>query len=405
MAWVACVVIIGLYARWEREREPIPATQPLIIAKDNKVYDFCPRAEGQGVCRGDSLLQAQMMLPGVAIRYWPPGGYPELKGVIGQRVAEFTPAYRFLGPHEVFVQVVEPAEAHTLGQRLVAQWGHRVQVGVAPGQVLARVVAHRAKSGGRKGSGVVEVLAVSEDEMAGFLAPLGVDYLWSVDKGIRKRLKRLGLQRVGQVAALPRAWLRREFGFSGELLHHLSCGRDNTRPSLVQEQGWEYYTNFATGVDQDTPLVAFLAATAQRLSQRLNREGQICQELVVVLEFSSGGEGRESHRFGVGVSQDLASILAVLLKLLQQNHRREPVVGVRVIVGKSPGVLQQGDLFQHLLPPVRPQQQIKIHQLISSLQKHYPTLTFGLGQYPPSRREQLLVHWDPFRYRKVPGRV
>src|SRR5262249_50331891 len=63
------------------------------------------------------------------------------------------------------------------------------------------------------------------DERA-FLAPLPTVRLWGVGPKGEERLQRLGVQTIGDLAALDRAWVVDRFGKWGEMLHDLARGED-----------------------------------------------------------------------------------------------------------------------------------------------------------------------------------
>src|SRR5581483_3462814 len=101
----------------------------------------------------------------------------------------------------------EDAAAGALARAVAAALGLRPQIGIAQGRFAALAAALAA-------SGETTTI-LEERDVAAFLAPLPV-HLLPFDEPIMRRLYWLGLRRVGEIAALPRAALAAQFGPIGE---------------------------------------------------------------------------------------------------------------------------------------------------------------------------------------------
>lgn len=112
-----------------------------------------------------------------------------------------------------------PVEAATRLLAVVAP-ALRPRVGIAPNKFVARVAAERAAPGG--------VLAVDPARLASFLAPEPTTRLPLPPEGVR-RLERLGLRTLADVAALPAAAVQARLGPAGRRAWELASGRDAER--------------------------------------------------------------------------------------------------------------------------------------------------------------------------------
>src|SRR5207248_10702095 len=130
-------------------------------------------------------------------------------------------ALRLFGP--------APVIAAAIRDRLRAELGLWSSVGVATTKFIAKLASEAAKpsaslNGPVPGAGVVVV--PPGDELS-FLHPLPIDALWGVGPATAERLRRMGVDTVGDLAAVPPASLTAALGkAAGQHLHDLSWGRD-----------------------------------------------------------------------------------------------------------------------------------------------------------------------------------
>jgi nucleotidyltransferase/DNA polymerase involved in DNA repair len=94
----------------------------------------------------------------------------------------------------------------------------RPRTGVAPGKFAAWVAARRAPPGGAR--------IVAPTEVVPFLAPIPVDWL-PISDDLRKRLIRLGVRTLSELAALPMSAIQARFGPEGRRAWELASGRDD----------------------------------------------------------------------------------------------------------------------------------------------------------------------------------
>ena len=103
----------------------------------------------------------------------------------------------------------------------------RPRVGVAPGRFVARVAAERADPGG--------TLVVNPANVTDFLAARSIASLPLPPEGVR-RLERLGLRTLADLAALPVSAVQARLGSTGRRAWELASGRDDERISPRQRR-------------------------------------------------------------------------------------------------------------------------------------------------------------------------
>jgi DNA polymerase-4 len=155
--------------------------------------------------------------------------YTEASAGVMAIFREITPLVEPLSLDEAFLDVagalrrlrMTPAQiGEQVRARVVADWGITCSVGVSSTKFVAKLASGLAKPDG--------MLVVPRTDILDFLHPLPVSALWGVGKKTAERLSGIGLNRVGDVAALPVARLRRAIGVAAaEHLHALANGHDN----------------------------------------------------------------------------------------------------------------------------------------------------------------------------------
>lgn len=186
----------------------------------------------------------------------------------GVFAADLRGTRRLLGEPERVARRALERVSHDTGTSLAA--------GLASGPFVARVLSERTPHG------AVQVLRPEEERS--FLAALDLEVL-PLEPLVRDELALLGIERVGDFAALPRASVLDRFGWAAAHAHALACGEDpetlasSTPPKrLVSARHWD------GAVDALEPLLFALRAIVDDLAKRLGDAGLAALRLGARLE-------------------------------------------------------------------------------------------------------------------------
>lgn len=210
------------------------------------------------------------------------------------------PARYFGGEEEMARQVADAVERAAPGARAV--------VGIADGHFASAIASQQATPS--------RPVIVAAGGSPGFLAPLPVRWL-AVAGGrdaetasggppdlaeLVDLLVRLGLTRLGAVAAMAPRDLLARFGSIGVLAHRLASGVDE-RPPQGREPPpeWAVTQVFDEPVMSVQPVVFCAKSLADRLAATLAAGGQICTRLVVVAETEHGERSERAWYMGTGL--------------------------------------------------------------------------------------------------------
>ena len=179
--------------------------------------------------------------------------------------------------------------------------GLTCSIGVAPNKFLAKLASEAAKPratprGPVEGSGVAVVEPGRELE---FLHPLPVSALWGVGPATLRKLQRLGVATVGDLAALPVEAVVASLGpASGAHLHALSHALDD-RPVVpdVEAKSISHEETFARDLTDPDALRAEVIRQADAVADRLRNLGRRGRTVQIKVRFPDFETVTRSHTF------------------------------------------------------------------------------------------------------------
>src|SRR5579875_1602839 len=158
------------------------------------------------------------------------------------------------------------AFAQRVRERVRNEIGITVSAGVASGKMIAKIASDTCKPDG--------LAVVPRGTEAAFLAPLPVGRLWGIGPKAQARLAAIGVQRIGEFAALDDRRLFELFGRTGKMLRELARGNDDRRVgnerdavSVSTEETFEF------DVRKHAELLAVLREQSVEIVERLRRHG------------------------------------------------------------------------------------------------------------------------------------
>ncbi|MDQ3147930.1 MAG: DNA polymerase IV [Actinomycetota bacterium] len=241
--------------------------------------------------RAARLCPSAVFLPGRYHRY------QEVSTRVGEIFASFTPQVESISLDEAFLDVSHARRLFGDGRRIAVDLRERVRselglgcsVGVAPRKLTAKLASEAAKptaslAGPVPGPGVVVVTLAGE---LAFLHAHPVEALWGVGPATRRRLDRLAVRTVADLAAVGEDALVRLLGnASGRHLHALAHGRDE-RPvvnaSAPKSIGHE--ETFAVDHHSRQTLQREAVRLADAVAGRLRRAGLAARTVQLKVRF------------------------------------------------------------------------------------------------------------------------
>ena len=260
--------------------------------------------------------------------------YAEASRAVMDIFGSITPIVEPLSLDEAFLDVSgalrrlgRPAAiAALIRSRVEQEVGITCSVGVAANKFVAKLASTHSKPDG--------LLVIPKDAVIDFLHPLPVGALWGVGEKTEEQLVRLGLETVGDIAAMPVATLERALGRAqGMHLHDLSWGRDPR--AVVPDEPEKSIGNeetFDSDTDDHEWIRSRVAGLSDQVARRLRASESVARTVGLKVRFADFTTITRSRTLEVptDVGADIYSMAWSLFTALGLQRARIRLVGVRV---------------------------------------------------------------------------
>ena len=304
----------GLLALAARAGKKMAAHAPVVVSDGKVVRDACLFSLGRGIYAGQGISQARRLCASLLVVPLDALDARPFTTEALEVLADLSPTVEPCGPDSAYVDLTGgTADLRRLEARLRALTEFCPLLGLGPSRLAAR--------------------ACGECELPpDRLAEAAVDWLWPEDAKVVGRLKRLGLETFGQVAALREEDVFYQFGKIGRLLHRRALGQDlMTVQPLYPPPRADFRLDFTEYALRDRAMLqAALATAAHEASGQLAALGQYGRRLVLRVG-TEHGEVRRDWTLPVPL-QETQAITRAASRLLMQMPLTAPVVSLRLLV-------------------------------------------------------------------------
>jgi protein ImuB len=336
-------IVTVWFPDWPVTAAGFNADTPAAVMSADRVVARTPAAATEGVVVGQRRRQAQRRCPNIElIDHDPDRAAREFEPIV-RAVAELSPRFDViepgwislaaLGPSRYFggdlplaeklLAAVVPDEAD--GREVVdAKEVGREAIGskMGGGESVGRGAAGRVATtqpgigiaDGRFASSVAARLSVrrgapvmvESGESPGFCAELPIGWLQTLGESgpeLVELFTRLGLRRLGDLAALSAPDVIGRFGHPGVHAHRLASGVDIRPPSTTDPAPERRLDQVLDDPAAQSGAVVFIAKQlADELAASLGADGRVCTRLVVLLETEHGERSERSWYRSAGLS-------------------------------------------------------------------------------------------------------
>lgn len=227
----------AFYVSVELLRRPELRGKPVIIGgRERGVVTSCSyEARKSGVRSAMPVNAALRLCPQAVVVKGDMEAYVKHSRIVTALIAESAPVFQKASIDEFYVDLSGMDQyfgcwkwSQELRQRIIRETGLPISVALSVNKVVSKIGTGEAKPNG-------ELLIPAGTEQA-FLAGLPVGRMPSIGKETERRLTRLGIRTLGELAALSPALLERDFGKHGLLLWKRANGEDDTPVDPYREQ-------------------------------------------------------------------------------------------------------------------------------------------------------------------------
>lgn len=263
------------------------------------------------------------------------------------------------------------ATAHEIKDRIKAELGFTVNVGIGPNKLLAKMASDFKKPD------LVHTLFAEEIETK--MWPLPVRELFTVGRATAERLEKTNIKTIGALATVSESWLRSYLGEKqGEHLHRFANGVDDS-PVLAEPERAKGYSNSITleeDVTNDAQAHKILLALADSVTSRMRADGARAYCVSVTIR---GNDFRDrSHQKRLDTATDITDEVYTVAKRLFAElwDRRTPL---RLMGLAMTSVAEEGEEQITLFPDEKKERARKIDRAVDSIRGKYGTATISRG--------------------------
>lgn len=301
----------AFFASVEKRDHPELAHKPVIVGGRERgvVAAACYIARSYGVHSAMPSFKARRLCPDAVFVKSRFDAYREASQAIRKLMEDLTPLVEFVSIDEAFLDLSGTARLHgrspaaslmRLQRRIEAEVGVTVSVGLSHNKSLAKMASELDKPRG--------FALIGEAETLDFLAAKPVSDIHGVGKSFAARLKRDGIETIGDVQRVPIRDLVERYGESGLRLHKRSIGHD-PRPVKVERETKSISgeTTFSEDLHDRAALEDKLWAMCQKVASRAKAKNYA--GLVVTLKLKTAKFRSLTRRRTLGVATNLAQVL------------------------------------------------------------------------------------------------
>ncbi|MET3380282.1 DNA polymerase-4 [Variovorax paradoxus] len=244
-----------------------------------------------GVGSAMGLMKAAKLCPQAIILPVDFDEYRRYSRAFKNLILEVAPLMEDRGVDEVYIDFTDVPGGQRDGGRSLARLlqkaifdatGLTCSIGVAPNKLIAKMASEFNKPNG--------ISIVYEDDLESRIWPLPCRKVNGIGPKADEKLKRFGIETVGQLAARDRDWLIATFGkATGAWMHEVAWGRDN-RPVVTESE--PVSMSRETTFDRDLHAVrdraelgAIFTQLCEQLAADLQRKGYVGKTIGIKLRY------------------------------------------------------------------------------------------------------------------------
>jgi DNA polymerase-4 len=330
------------------------------------VHSAMPAATAHRLCPQGIFLPVRM------------AHYAQVARQIREILLSFTPVVEPLSLDEAYLDVhgseglfgTAAEIGRLIKQRIRTEVGLVASVGVAPNKFLAKLASDFKKPDG--------FLVLEPEGVQAFLAPLPVSRIWGVGAKGEKRLHKLGIQTIGDLAAAPERLLLDHLGEAGQAIWQLAHGRDD-RPVVADREAKSVSTEttFARDIGDRAVLRSWLLELVEQLGQRLRQMG--VRARTVELKLRSADFRTHTRSVTLPAATDLTDTIWKAAAELFERRIARGLLPARLLgVGVS-GLVREGDVQRDLFEDATATKQRALDQALDAIRSQFGSETIRRG--------------------------
>ena len=330
-------------------------------------------AKKYGIQTGEPLLQALEKCPELVVI--PPDYelYVQASRHFVDMLRQFSPQVEQYSIDEAWVDMTGTQRlwgsprlaAELMRRRINEELGFTVNIGISSNKLLAKMAGDFEKPN--------KVHTLFPEEMEEKFFPLPVRDLFLVGAATERKLQRLGIYTIGDLAAADVRVLKKRLGKQGELLWHFANGRnaDAVTPEPAENKGYGNATTTSHDVVTHEEAYQVLLSLCETVATRLRKDGK-CGSCVSI-HLRTNEFRHFSHQCVLhGATNITSEIFEASCRLFDEAWDRiTPLRQLGVQITRLSGEpYQQFDFFSGI-SPVQFERKLRLDETVDALRDKY----------------------------------
>jgi nucleotidyltransferase/DNA polymerase involved in DNA repair len=414
MPVIGCFIVEGIQCSIHGEAAPGPSA----VFSGNKIVDVSRSARMLGIKPGMTGRQAQICYGDVRLFECDQARYAGAIEPFLERCCGLTP---LIEPRGQFffadfkgTQTARERIPDTLNAIFAhgPYWDCSVYAGFAPGKCLAwstaRALQDEVLEGTYSDPTGVRLAWFEASAVEAIISRLPVRYIWSLDEEVASELVALGLRTFADIKRAGLQNLIRRYGQKGRHIHRYSTGLDSTPVlPLYPPRTISVERVLETFLDDGPGVYDAIASAASEIWRKMSDSGDAYQRMSLCIR-SNGRQFVASRDFPRPQcnQQQLTWASTRLFVDALKDAQCKVITGLTLEISAlcRPVPVQAGlvDVKENALEGTFDKSMVSLAPAMGALQRRYG---FGLLRAgiqvvsEESRREEMLSHWDPVRWR------
>ena len=233
-------------------------------------------AKKYGIQTGEPLFQAMEKCPGLTVVQPDYGLYVEASRHFVEMLRQFSPNVEQYSIDEAWVDMTGTERLHgaprlaaeKMRRRIWEELGFTVNVGISSNKLLAKMAGDFEKPN--------KVHTLFLEEVPGKMWPLPVRDLFLVGPATERKLKKMGIYTIGELAKADIRTIKKHLGKHGDTVWHFANGRGADALTTEPAENKGYGNSVTTPKDVTTTEEAYqvLLSLCETVGMRLRRDGK-----------------------------------------------------------------------------------------------------------------------------------
>lgn len=229
------------FAQVEERENPQFRGKPIVVGADPKkgkgrgVVSTCNYlARKYGIRSGIPISKAWRLCPEAIFLPVNIEFYKKVSENIMEIVKKYSPKCEIVSLDEAYLELTDLSKTYKEAKEIASQLKKEIfekekltaTVGIGPNKLIAKIASQRAKPNG--------LLIVKPNEVEKFLEPLDIEMISGIGPKTAKKLREIGINKIGELKKLSKEKLKEMFGKVGEYFWEAARGID--REEVIPER-------------------------------------------------------------------------------------------------------------------------------------------------------------------------